>query len=60
MLNYLRFFSAFGTDTHIEVDGRDAFQYEFDFQCNGFNSILKHQSNQFFNLIVIKCLDIKS
>ena len=54
----LRFFLVYGTDTHIEVDGRDAFQNEFDFQCNGFNRILKYQSNQFFNLIAIKCSDI--
>ena len=51
-------FLVYGTVTHIEVVGRDAFQNELDFQCNGFSTILKHQSKQFFNLIAIKCLDI--
>ena len=44
---YLRFFLVYGTVTHIGVVGLDAFQNELDFQCKGFSSILKHQSNQF-------------
>ena len=54
----LRFFLVYGTVTHIGVVGLDAFQNELDFQCKGFSSILKHQSNQYFILIEIKCLDI--